>query len=227
MKRWISLLFGFCVIVVSLVASVKGWALNPNFYYNIYEKTDLASQLDVSSEDLNQSITVLLDYLEDERSSISFQIDGEDMFNQRETLHMIDVKALYQNTMHVAYVCLGLMFVIIVYFYIKNKEFMIAYLTRGILRAGLCFAFFMTLLGIWMATDFNDFWVWFHHVFFPQNDYWLLTPGRDFMIDMLPETVFSALVLRIVLTCIVILLVIYGFSFYYQRKKAPIGFETE
>ena len=50
-----------------------------------------------------------------------------------------------------------------------------------------------------MATDFTDFWIHFHSIFF-QNQDWLLTPGKDFMIDMLPEMVFEKLVVSIVLS---------------------------
>lgn len=229
MKKGLAFLFGWCLIIVCVVASIQTWALSSRFYIQKYEQIDLAQQLDVTSEDLNKSITVLLDYLEDKREDINETIEKngkkQEAFDQREKLHMVDVKNLYQNVLKVSYLCIGLMIVLIFYFFRKKQ--IVAYLTQGYIRASLCFLTFVTLLGIWIVTDFTDFWIHFHHVFFPQNDYWLLTPGKDFMIDMLPEEVFETLVIRIVITVVLILGSLLLYSVWYQRKKAPIAFEEE
>ncbi len=44
--------------------------LNPDFYIPEYEEMDLASDIGVSKKDLNQSIRLLLDYLDDKRDDI-------------------------------------------------------------------------------------------------------------------------------------------------------------
>lgn len=229
MKKGLAFLFGWCLIIVCVVVSIQTWALSSNFYIQKYEQMNLAQQLEVSSKDLNKSITVLLDYLEDKRQDIQVTIqkdkEKQEAFDQREKLHMVDVKNLYQNVLKVSYFCIGLMIILIFYF-IRNKNG-IAYLSQGYLRASLCFLTFMALLGLWIATDFTDFWIHFHHVFFPQNDYWLLTPGVDFMIDMLPEEVFETLVIHIVITVVLLLGALSLYSIWYQRKKAPIAFEAE
>ena len=49
----------------------------------------------------------------------------------------------------------------------------------------------------------------------------------DFMINMLPETIFYQLVLSCVLMVCVLIIPCIVFSIYYQRKRAPIGFEYE
>ncbi|MBB5182944.1 TIGR01906 family membrane protein [Catenisphaera adipataccumulans] len=228
MKKLISFLFGWSIILVILIGSIRFWALRPSFYETLYKQNHLAEQLDVSEQDLNRCIEVLLAYLEDERQDIHCTItkDGrsQEAFDKRERLHMVDVKNLYQNVLKLGNGCL--VFALCAFLYLR-KDHWREWLSRGILQAGLCFVTIMAFLGIWMATDFNDFWVHFHYVFFPQNDYWILTPGVDFMIDMLPEFVFNALVTRIVITDLIVFAVLFGYCIYYQRRKAPIAWEEE
>lgn len=215
-------------MISSLIFCVKTWALNPNFYISLYEQMDLAEDLSVSNQDLNKTITRLLDYLENKESSISFKmtIDGQkqEVFDAKEKRHMVDVKNLYQNTKNVGIV----LFIsgLILFLFIARSKNGLAFLSKGIIRASICFLIFLAFLGMWIATDFTDFWTHFHQLFFSNQD-WLLTPGVDFMIDMLPESVFERLVLSIVGTYAAFLLVLNVLCLCYQRKKAPIAFEVD
>ncbi len=201
MKTKLSFVFGLSFTLMCLLGSVRIWALNENFYIQKYQQMDLAGSLRVESKDLERCITVLMDYLNDSRDDIHVEItqngSKREAFDQRETIHMVDVKALYQNAMKV--LAASIILTIASGIYLFRQPGGTLDLARGILLAGVCFLFFITWIGIWIATDFTDFWTRFHLLFF-DNDYWLLTPGVDFMIDMLPEQVFEALVIRIVVT---------------------------
>lgn len=228
MKKTISFLFGWCVIVAVLLWSVRLWALQPSFYYHIYDQMDLADSLDVSDKDLDRCITVLLDYLNDDRQDIKVNITKAGTkrvaFDWRETTHMKDVKRFYQKAMLVRNVTSFGAIVLGIYIYRKkNGRF---FLAKGYLRACFSFLIVIVILGLWILTDFTDFWIHFHQVFFT-NNYWLLTPGVDFMIDMLPEPVFHQLVITIVIMVLVILGCACLWSGRILLKKAPIGFEEE
>ena len=106
MRRVLSFLFGWCFIIVCVVFSIKSTALNPDFYIPKYEEMELASDIGVSKKDLNQSIRLLLDYLDAKRDDIKGHITwygvSQETFNKKETSHMVDVKALYQNALKAA-----------------------------------------------------------------------------------------------------------------------------
>ncbi|CRH85589.1 Predicted membrane protein [Chlamydia trachomatis] len=208
--------------------SIKAWALNPNFYISLYDRMDLAEDLSVSKADLNASITLLLDYLDGKASSIdrTMKIAGKEqaVFDAKEKRHMVDVKALYQHALWTGRIAGGIG--ILLFVLLMHSKNGLAFLTKGLLGASFCFFIFVAFLALWMATDFTDFWIHFHSIFF-QNQDWLLTPGKDFMIDMLPEMVFEKLVVSIVLSFLVILIVLNLFCVFYQIRKAPIGFEVE
>lgn len=230
MKSFISFIWGLMFIVCAAVFSIQSIALDPDFYTTRYEQMELASDLNVSNQDLNDSIIVLLDYIQDERQDMDITItrNGQavEAFNTKEKTHMVDVKALYQNAITVGIVCFVFMIGILVYFFVKEKKLMISYLSKGMIQASICLGIVLLFFGMWIVYDFTGFWTWFHTVFF-SNDLWLLDPRTDFMICMLPEIIFNQLVISIIIEFVLMVAIALAFSIYYQFKKAPIGFDRK
>ena len=228
MRRVLSFLFGWCFIIIYVVFSIKSTALNPDFYIPKYEEMELASDIGVSKKDLNQSIRLLLDYLDDKRDDIKGHITwhgvSQETFNEKETSHMVDVKVLYQNALKVAKMAFIILGLVVLYFYLNDKTLMFAYLSKGCLMAMFTFILMLVFFGFWILTDFTSFWTWFHTIFF-SNQLWLLDPNTDFMICMLPETIFYKLVLACVVKVICVMALASVLAIYYMVKKAPIGFE--
>ena len=228
MRRVLSFLFGWCFIIVCVVFSIKSTALNPDFYIPKYEEMELASDIGVSKKDLNQSIRLLLDYLDANRDDIKGHITwygvSQETFNKKETSHMVDVKALYQNALKAAKMAFIILGLVVLYFYLNDKTLMSAYLSKGFLMAMFTFILMLVFFGFWILTDFTSFWTWFHTIFF-SNQLWLLDPNTDFMICMLPETIFYKLVLACVVKVICFMALASVLAIYYMVKKAPIGFE--
>ena len=228
MRRVLSFLFGWCFIIIYVVFSIKSTALNPDFYIPKYEEMELASDIGVSKKDLNQSIRLLLDYLDDKRDDIKGHITwhgvSQETFNEKETSHMVDVKVLYQNALKVAKMAFIILGLVVLYFYLNDKTLMFAYLSKGFLMAMFTFILMLVFFGFWILTDFTSFWTWFHTIFF-SNQLWLLDPNTDFMICMLPETIFYKLELACVVKVICVMALASVLAIYYMVKKAPIGFE--
>ena len=189
---------------------------------------ELASDIGVSKKDLNQSIRLLLDYLDDKRDDIKGHITwygvSQETFNKKETSHMVDVKALYQNALKVAKMAFIILGLVVLYFYLNDKTLMFAYLSKGFLMAMFTFILMLVFFGFWILTDFTSFWTWFHTIFF-SNQLWLLDPNTDFMICMLPETIFYKLVIVCVVKAICFMALASVLAINYMVKKAPIGFE--
>ena len=230
MKSAISFIWGLLFIVFAIVFSIRSNALDLDFYTDCYDEMSLAQDLGVSQSDLNSSIEVLLDYIQNDRDDIDVEIyrNGKAMqaFNKKEKTHMVDVKDLYHNAIMFAFISFVLMLIILFYLILKTKKLVISYLTKGLIQAGICLLLVLLFLGMWIAYDFTGFWTWFHTLFF-SNDLWLLDPRTDFMICMLPEIIFNQLVIRIIIEFVVIVLIALLFSIYYQLKKAPIGFDRK
>ena len=222
MKSFISFIWGLMFIVCAAVFSIQSIALDPDFYTTRYEQMELASDLNVSNQDLNDSIIVLLDYIQDERQDMDITItrNGQavEAFNTKEKTHMVDVKALYQNAITVGIVCFVFVIGILVYFFVKEKKLMISYLSKGMIQASICLGIVLLFFGMWIAYDFTGFWTWFHTVFF-SNDLWLLNPATDRLIMMVPLNFFYTLVSNIIIMTIAIWAFAYFIIWLLERRE--------
>lgn len=171
-----------------------------SFYQKEYTSQQTSQSLGMSEESLMNATNTLLDYLQDKRDDLIVveEVHGtnREIFNERETLHMVDVKNLYQNALFVRngsfIVGLGLLAVGILVF--KNKEKLYARYQEGVLiLVGI-----ISALAIWAIIDFEAFWIQFHEIFF-DNDLYLLDPRTSIMINMFPESFFYHLVMKIIL----------------------------
>ena len=97
--RFISALCGAFVVLGVILNCVNFFCFYRPFYEHEYAKLGTAQQIGMSSEDLQRATDALLEYLKDDRQNLAFRakIGGQEreVFNEREKLHMEDVKRLY------------------------------------------------------------------------------------------------------------------------------------
>ena len=150
-----------------------------------------AAEIGMNREDLQRATDTLLDYLKDKRDDLFVQanIGGQEreVFNERETLHMVDVKNLYLWAMRIGngLLILAVLFYLWAFFSGQDKRAVLG----GYLQGNFILLGIIAVLGIYAAIDFNSFWTGFHHIFFT-NDLWLLDPRTDILIQMVPEQFF-------------------------------------
>lgn len=118
-----------------------------------------------------------------------------------------------------AFIILGL---VVLYFYLNDKTLMFAYLSKGFdghvyIHIDACVFWILDL------DRFYKLWTWLHTIFF-SNQLWLLDPNTDFMICMLPETIFYKLVLACVVKVICFMALASVLAIYYMVKKGTNRF---
>lgn len=199
----LSFFFGLFLIIALLVLSVKSVVFDSSFYQNLYAKLDWADQIQVSEEDLEASILMMVDYVQEKRDDLEGEIvwkgKTQPTFNTKEIRHMKDVRDLWltaKTAMYLSWLgCLICGLLVILF----KKEQSVVWLFEG-LKASLIFlVFVLILLGFWCCIDFTGFWTWFHTIVFPGNQDWLLNPATDFMIVICPEEMFSTMIFHIAL----------------------------
>lgn len=200
------------MLLASLMGSIEYHGFNKNYYALKYEELNTAGSLGMSEETLNEATFALLDYLRKDRDDILvegkvFGIERE-IFNERETLHMVDVLALYQNARMIIWGFSGIgliAFILILIQYFKKKESRIEILQNmsfAFKQITLAFIIVIAFLLGYALLDFNAFWTAFHQIFF-SNDLWLLNPATSIMINMFPLDFFAGMVFRIAFTFII------------------------
>ena len=177
-------------MVFCILFSVFTVANTNSFYTEQYAKVNAEKNTGMSMEDLDKTTTMLLDYLNDRRDDLSLEVTKygieEQVFDEREISHMVDVKNLYATAAKVMYISIALALIILAYLFIKDGKarFFISavkgYKTSLAVAVILCVIF-----GLAFTMGFNSFWTLFHETVFT-NDLWLLDPRTSTMINMYP-----------------------------------------
>ena len=97
--------------------------------------------------------------------------------------------------------------------YERSSYFLLQGFKRTLLILGLILIFIVS----YAVIDFNSFWNDFHHIFFT-NDLWILDPGVDRLINMVPLNFFNGLVTRIIITYGLLLASVMGGLKLWQTK---------
>lgn len=213
----------FALFIALFLTSVDLNSFNRNFYKSEYKKLNTAQDIGMSYDDLTHTTEVLLDYIQGKRGDLAVNatIHGSEraVFNEKEILHMVDVKVLYLNAMAVKN-AMWIAFVLFMAIGVGlSKKEALRIGSEMFLKALVSMAVFVITLGIYALVDFESFWIQFHYVFFT-NDLFFLDPNTDILIQMVPSQFFFDLVVRIAMTFIVSMAVVWGGSYYIRRKKA-------
>ena len=224
MRRIIATVASVLMIVTILLTSIDCVSFNRGFYTYEYRKGNQAQKIGMSDEGLNAATEALLDYLQEKRDDIivETEVNGvmREVYDERETLHMIDVRNLYQNALKARNLMAIFSAALFVILFLLCRNDFIPLIYKGWRNALLLMVLFVAFIAIWCAVDFNAFWMQFHYLFF-DNDLFLLDPNKSIMINMFPESFFFDIVILIIA---VFTAVTAGISFLlsclYRRNRA-------
>lgn len=189
------------------------------FYEKEYEKYTVTEALGMDMEDVMRVTEYMMDYLigEEDELSIVTTVEGEeqDFFNEQDRLHMADVRNLFLGGLRLRTVCLvaAVVLILILIFTKADWKYLIQ---RAYSVAVGVFLGIVALLAIAFSIDFTRCFTIFHQIFFT-NDLWLFDPDTDYMIRMLPEGFFSDMVIRIGLTFLLMLILLWGVFMIWRR----------
>lgn len=184
-----------------LFSSVQVVVYSETFFRWHYVQHDIEEETGMNLDSLMEVTDMMMRYLIDDLDSLDMtaQIDGQEqeVFGEREKLHMVDVKNLFLAAKGIRDYgsMLVLIFVLVGIFRL-----------RRILSSWLCQLklFFIAsasialVLGGLFISNFTKYFTIFHEIFF-HNDLWLLDPRTDILINMVPEIFFFQTVLLILL----------------------------
>ena len=181
----------FALFIFSILAIIFYNCFNLDFYKNFYEKENLAPSINTTSSELINNTENLLAYLKDNTSL------NKNWFSDKDILHMIDVKNLYNVSFKVMTFCLIIFVITTIIIIITKKTKTLLYITKTFNKTLVIFILLIAILAGIIAYNFNSFWIRFHTILF-SNDLWLLSPDESNLIKMVPEEFFINLITRII-----------------------------
>lgn len=210
MKKLFLNLLIFIQLVSLFLASIFFIILKVSFIFELYKyfytKSNLAWKLDISDSQLLDYTENLLNYLQ------TGEPLNSNWYTQKDSLHMIDVRNLYQNSLELTYILFTFFIITSLIIVLLEKRNTLTSITKIFNKVLGAFLFIILLLGIYISIDFNSFWINFHLLTF-DNDLWLLDPLESNLIKMFPEEFFFLLV-----SICVISIVIFFMALFYIMK---------
>ena len=231
LSKILSVFVSLGLLIACLFISIDTQAFNQSFYEKKYTELKTAENIGMSNDALFDATNTLLEYIKDKRDDISCvqEVKGNlrEVFDKKESDHMIDVKNLYLNVRSICtiitligFISLGILFLMMKYKGYSLISFLLD-MKDGLRQVIYSFILVMSFLLVYALVDFTRFWTMFHEIFFT-NDLWLLDPRVSIMINMFPEEFFFSMVMNIVITFIVSFLTISGCFVFYANKKLKI-----
>lgn len=181
-------LFILCLPILLLTASI-GLAINSPWLYRYgFEKYNISQTTGLADGELEKAAIGLIRYFDSSEEYINLTVvkDGKPfvLFNQREVVHLKDVKELmwldYRVLAGTLLYVLG--YVMASLFWKKTLRRLAWRVVKG---SGLTLAL-MLALGLGTLLGFDQLFLQFHLLSF-SNDFWLLDPTTDYLVMLFPQ----------------------------------------
>lgn len=210
MKKILAILLIISISLSCLLIATELVAFDLRLYNRSFQRYNIEQVTGKSLEELNSIAEDLTLYLDDKASEEIM----EENFNEREILHMVDVKGLFRGGRIIRTVSLILTIVLGIYFYRKKQGRYSKFIFWGLFSNWII----LGILGALIYFDFNRYFIIFHQIFFT-NDMWLLNPKTDLLIQMLPQEFFMGMAFRIVVYFLILIATIQGLLYISIKNK--------
>lgn len=225
-----SILASILFIIMILFNSILTVAFDNNFYEAQYELLGRPQAIGISKEELMRVTGELLDYMAGRREALDTRavIRGEEryVFNERETLHMVDVRNLFSKANTARNVSLIAVIAILIASYAVFSKNIFPWFSKSYIAVSSAAFLVLGALYLFAVLDFTLFWDLFHRLSF-DNYLWLLDPRTDVLIQMVPEQFFYNTVMRIIIYFVIAIMIPALASMFYlytvSRKNGKLS----
>jgi len=185
----------FLVLPILLVTTNVFFIINSGFLYEYgFKKYNIDKYTGIDMDQLYLAGDQIRDYFNNDEEYIVIEIDmyGEripNLYNNREILHMKDVKDLLKVVKYMQIVSLLILtfYSIVAISTYSNRK--VIKLLKDLSLGGIFTLGLILLIGISFVFGFNKLFLYFHLISF-SNDLWLLDPRYDYLIMMFPQGFF-------------------------------------
>ena len=183
-------LFILCLPLLLLTASL-GWTINSLWLYKYgFEKYNVSQTTGLAEVELEKAAKGLISYFNSNKEYINLTVlkDGSpfELFNQREVIHLKDVKGLIWLDY---WVLLGTLIYALGYAGVSllwQKGRYRRQLAWGGVGGSSATLALMLALGLGMLTGFDQLFLQFHLISFT-NELWQLDQSKDYLIMLFPQ----------------------------------------
>jgi len=166
---------------------------------------------------------VELDEMHEMKDNVLFYLRSggdisEEYFNEKEIIHLADVRNLIIIA-KALYIGLLFLFFLTLIFILMDDALRLLTLQKIFVGTGLGILVF-SIISFLLKSKFHFFFIIFHKVLF-RNDYWMLNPATDNLIILFPQQFFIDFVVKVYTNALIIalFLLIIGLILHFIHKK--------
>ena len=219
-------------VLLFLIAFNVRWVINfPPLYSYGFDRYDIPQYTGIERDELLSAARQIRDYFNNDVDLLEINvvvrgIRVSNLYNEREVLHMRDVKGLVKGVYRVSEIsALYLLLYMIGGFALRRRAFLPT-LGRLLRWSGGITLGLVLLVGLGSLVGFDRLFLAFHLISF-SNDLWQLDPSRDYLIAMFPQGFFLIATLLIAFAIIVQSAALVVVPTYLIKRRQKVALESD
>jgi len=211
------------VLVTTNIRFLSGQAALYDYSVEAYDAASIAR---IPQSELERANRELIDYFrDDDQRNVRIIVEDDQgqsvsLFSAREVAHLADVKVLFGRVFFVQEATIGYILGFLALVVLWARELTSRQVAALMVRAGLLTFGLVLAVAVAAFVGFESLWERFHSLAF-SNDFWLLNPRRDHLIQMFPEEFWFDASLLIGLVTALEALLVAGFGGIYLYVSQP------
>ena len=193
--------FVLALPILLFTTNIRFLASDTGFLEGALRRHDAAQNTGITLGELDYAVGAIVRYFEDDEETLRVLVftGGEEtaLLSAEETIHMRDVKSLMRTLYRANEVALGFVLAyvagVVLWSGERSGRELAAYVLGGV-GVGIVVG---VAVGIIALVGFESAWEQLHEIIFT-NDFWLLDPSRDRLIQMFPESFWAEATLIVV-----------------------------
>jgi integral membrane protein (TIGR01906 family) len=206
--RWFAAaLFVLSIPLCFVLTNVRVAATDLHVYQYSFRHYDVPAVTGVTLAELDAAARDIVAYFEssprDALLDIRVEQNGEQvpLFNQKEVLHMRDVRNLFQGVFRIQELAFVYAIAYVAAVFVWSRERSLRKLARLVAVAGALTVLLLAASAVAVMLGFDRLFTEFHVISFA-NDFWQLDPARDHLIQMFPDGFWFDVTLGVVVMTI-------------------------
>jgi integral membrane protein (TIGR01906 family) len=222
-----AVIFIAAIPIFLVLTNVRVAATEQRVYEYSFSRYDADDVTGIERGELDRAAEEIIAYFRDsDADALDIRVaDGGDvvpLFNQREVLHMQDVRDLMRLTFRLHEVAFVYIIGYVAAVFLWSGEGPMRRLAQQSMIAGAATVGVLAVAAVAVLVGFDSLFTQFHLLSF-SNDFWKLSPARDHLIQMFPQGFWFDVTLGVGLITILEGLAVLGSGWAYVRWRDRQG----
>ncbi len=192
-----TIIFVLSVPIALVTTNIRFMANEPRVYRYAIDEFNAAATTGIARDELIQASAEIRDYFNNGQEPLTIEVleDGREtsLFNAKETLHMKDVKDRFRWVARAHEFSLMYVLTYIVVVVLWAREVSQRALAVQVAAGSVLCLVALGAIGAVGLAGFDSAWEDFHRLMF-SNDFWLLNPATDHLIQIFPPNFWESIV---------------------------------